>query len=418
MASATTRAADPAIDQAIGAAPHPALRWDANAPIDALSPPATALPPQDALDRRMMRVALTLARRGLGRTAPNPSVGALVVRFDALKPVIVGRGVTAPGGRPHAERIALDQAGERAIGATLYVTLEPCARRSTLRDGSSCTEAVLCSGLTRVVIGARDPSPFAAGQGARRLRAHGIAVEEDVCAEEARMLNLGHELRVTAHRPLVLLKLARTQDGFAATADRRPLAITGEAARAHTHLTRAGADAIAVGIGTVLADDPDLTCRLPGLEDRSPIRVVFDTHLRLPVTSRIARTAARVPSWVLAGPDAPVEAERRLLGAGVEVLRIGLDGGSERLDLAEALARLAERGITRLMLEGGPMLADRFAEAGLIDGLDLLTGAGSEATGLPAIGPHLAAWIEAHAASRSESRLGADRLERFRAPPA
>ena len=362
-------------------------------------------------DERFMRMAIALARRGLGQTAPNPSVGAIIVRHDTDTPVIVGRGVTAAGGRPHAERIALDQAGELALGATLYVTLEPCARRSILRDGPSCTDAVLCSGLSRIVIGAPDPSPYAAGEGVKRLKAHGIMVENGICEAEARIVNLGHELRVTQHRPMVLLKLAMTADGFAGTRKQTPLAITGDAAKARTFLMRAEADAIAVGIGTVLADDPALTCRLPGLEARSPIRIVFDTDLRLPQASRLASTARTVPTWVFAGLGAPAERERALLNAGVEVMRVGEDKG--RLDLGVALGLLADRGITRLMVEGGPAMAESFAAHGLIDEMTLLTGPRSVRDGLPAIGPHLRDWIRRHSAVEDDL-LGADRLQMFR----
>ena len=310
-------------------------------------------------DERFMRTWRS-RWRGAASARPRrtpPSARSSCV-MTPITPVIVGRGVTAAGGRPHAERIALDQAGELAIGATLYVTLEPCARRSILRDGPSCTDAVLCSGLSRIVIGAPDPSPYAAGEGVKRLKAHGIVVENGTCKAEARILNLGHELRVTQHRPMVLLKLAMTADGFAGSRQRAPLAITGDAAKARTFLMRAEADAIAVGIGTVLADDPALTCRLPGLEARSPIRIVFDTDLRLPQASRLASTARTVPTWVFAGLGAPAERERALLNAGVEVMRVGEDKG--RLDLGVALGLLADRGITRLMVEGGPAMAEEF----------------------------------------------------------
>ena len=381
-------------------------------PIMTIAATSARLAPSTVVDERFMAMAISIARRGLGQTAPNPSVGAVIVRFDRDTPIIVGRGVTAAGGRPHAERIALDQAGELAIGATLYVTLEPCARRSILRDGPSCTEAVLCSGLGRVVIGAEDPSPFAAGEGVKRLRAHGILVESGVLEEEARLITLGHALRVTQRRPMVTAKLAQTADGFVATRDRHPLAITGETANARTHLMRAEADAISVGIGTVLADDPMLTCRLPGLEDRSPVRIIFDTHLRLPLQSKLVRTARTVPVWVFAGLDAPAERERDLVQAGVEVMRVKPVGAG--IDLHAGLALLADRGITRLMLEGGPHLANAFAAAGLIDEMALLTGPDASGEGLPALEPHLRDWMERHSADASlPEMLGDDRFDVF-----
>ena len=342
-----------------------------------------------------MQIAIGLSRRGLGLTAPNPSVGVVIVRFDSGLPRVVGRGVTAPGGRPHGERIALDQASDLAFGATMYVTLEPCARRSIMRDGPSCTDAILCSGVRRVVIGASDPSPFAAGEGAKRLSAHGIEVVSGVCEAEAAKVNLGHALRITQHRPFVQLKLARTADGFAAGLDGTTITITGPETNARTHLMRAHSDAIAVGVNTVLRDDPALTCRLPGLENRSPIRIVFDTHLRTPLTSTVVRTATQTPTWIIAGLDAPAQNERSLMLAGVEVMRVGASQkDTSRLDLTQALRLLADRGLTRLMLEGGPTLAEAFAEEKLIDEVTLLTGHATAGEGLPALGGKLTALLQ------------------------
>ena len=382
--------------------------------VDSAAHPAARLSMME-WDKAFMRQAIALSRRGLGLAAPNPSVGAVIVRFDSGTPVIVGRGVTAPGGRPHAERIALDQAGELAHGATIYVTLEPCARRSIMRDGPSCTDAVLCSGLTRVVIGAADPSPFAAGEGAKRLRAHGIEVVTGICEAEAARVNLGHTLRVMQHRPMVTVKLAQTADGFAGQAGAR-LMITGEQANARTHLIRAQSDAIAVGIGTVLADDPALTCRLPGLGQRSPVRVVFDTHLRTPQTAQLVSLATMIPTWIVAGLDAPAMAERQLVNAGVEVMRVATASDGQ-LDLLAALGLLADRGITRLMLEGGPTLADSFAEHFLIDEVVIATGVASVGAGISAIGAHLKTHLD-HCRAQGivvSERLGVDTLETFHA---
>jgi len=362
-----------------------------------------------AEDARYVGAALALARRNLGLTAPNPCVGALVVSDG----VVVGRGVTQPGGRPHAERVALAQAGARARGATIYITLEPCARRSRTGDGPACTDAILAAGIARVVFAAADPSPFAAGEGEKRLRARGLTVQAGVLAGEARRLNRGHVLRVTGHRPAVLLKMAATQDGFAATADRRPLSITAEQARSHTHMLRAQADAIMIGIGTALADDPQLTCRLPGLRDRSPIRVVLDRELRLPMLSQLVKTARDIPTWIVAGVDASVEREWALRSEGVEVLRVDA-APAGRLDLRAALGLLADWGVTRLMVEGGPSLADAMLAAGLVDEIHWLQGGwalGSE-SGLPAAGQHLAAALADRATWPliDERQLGPDRL--------
>lgn len=362
---------------------------------------------QDREDIRWMQATLAYSRRNLGLTAPNPCVGAIVVKHG----VVVGRGITRPGGRPHAEQIALAEAGERARGATIYVTLEPCARRSRTGDGPSCTDAILAAGIARVVIAAPDPSPFAAGEGTRRLLANGIEVVSGVMAEEAGRLNAGHVLRVSARRPLVTLKLAMTADGFAASADRKPLAITGEAARTRTHLMRAQADAIMVGIGTVLADDPQLTCRLPGLRERSPVRVVLDRELRIPALSQMVKSARETPTWVIAGLEAPVAREWALRSEGVEVLRV--EAGEGGLDLPASLGLLADWGVTRLMVEGGPGLAEAMAAADLVDEAVFLTGGWSlGAPGLPACGAALAGLADRlHLAE--ERPLGPDRLRRY-----
>lgn len=343
-------------------------------------------------DEAFMRAALALARRGLGRTAPNPSVAALVVDETRDPPVVLGRGVTAPRGRPHAEAIAIRQAGAAAHGATLYVTLEPCARRSERHFGPSCTEIILESGIARVLIGASDPSPFAAGEGSAKLRAAGLAVVEGLLGGEAASLNRGHCQRVRLNRPFTRVKLAQTADGFAATADRRPLAITGEATRAHVHRLRADADAIVTGVDTVLADDPLLDVRLPGMADWSPLRVVLDTNGRIDPAARLIADAARVPVLIA---TAEPEAVRAKLGApeGVEVVAIPREGA--HLDLAAVMGALAARGITRVLVEAGPVLADAFAAAGLVDELILLTGPKAIGEGLPALGVALAHWREA-----------------------
>jgi diaminohydroxyphosphoribosylaminopyrimidine deaminase/5-amino-6-(5-phosphoribosylamino)uracil reductase len=309
-------------------------------------------------DRRFMDLALSLGRRGLGKTWPNPAVGAVIVKNG----VIVGRGWTQPGGRPHAEVEALRRAGEAARGATLYVTLEPCSHHGKTPP---CADAVIAAGITRVVSALEDPNPEVAGEGHARLRAAGISVDVGVGADEARHDNAGHIRRMRQGRPHVMLKLAISADGKAGATGRRPVAITGEAVRERVHLLRAHSDAIMVGIGTVLADDPMLTCRLPGMAKNSPVRVVADSMLRLPINSRLVQSACETPVWALTGLAAPQDCEFALLPLGVEVLRSPQSVG--RLHLKDGLEFLAAKGITRLMVEGGPTLAAAFITADLVD---------------------------------------------------
>lgn len=321
-------------------------------------------------DARFMDLALALGRRGLGNTWPNPAVGAVLVRDDGNgRNRIVGRGWTQPGGRPHAEVDALRRAGEAARGATLYVTLEPCSHHGR---SPPCADAVIAAGVTRVVSAIEDPNPLVAGQGHTRLRAAGVAVEVGLRAAEARAAHAGHIRKLLDGRPEVTLKLALSADGKVALPGRRPVAITGAAANARVHLMRAMHDAIFVGIGTALADDPLLTCRLPGLAHRSPVRVVLDADLRLPKTSRLVKTACETPLWIFAAHDASAEAETTLRDAGAEVLRVGR--AEAGLDLGAVTKALAERGITRLLVEGGPTVAAALVKADLVDAAVLIHG--------------------------------------------
>jgi diaminohydroxyphosphoribosylaminopyrimidine deaminase/5-amino-6-(5-phosphoribosylamino)uracil reductase len=309
-----------------------------------------------AQDARFMALALALGRRGLGRTWPNPAVGAVVAK-DGM---IVGRGWTQPGGRPHAETEALRRAGAAARGAMLYVTLEPCSHHGKTPP---CADAIVAAGIARVVSALVDPNPQVAGAGHWRLAEAGVVVEVGIGAEEARRAHAGHIRRVQDGRPQVVLKLAVSADGKAARSGRRPAAITGEAGRARAHLLRAQSDAVLTGIGTVVADDPLLTSRLPGV--RSPLRVVLDTTLRLPLASKLVATARQVPLWVVTSEAAPRAREQALAAQGVDVARVpGADG---KLDLAAVVKLLAQRGITRLMLESGPILAAAFLRADLVD---------------------------------------------------
>lgn len=301
-----------------------------------------------ASDRRHMAHALTLARRGLGRVAPNPAVGCVIV--DAAGR-IRGRGWTQPGGRPHAETEALAQAGAAARGATAYVSLEPCAHQG---QTGPCAQALIAAGVARVVAATVDPDPRTAGKGLALLRQAGLTVDLGVMEQEARALNDGFIRRLSEKRPMVTAKLATSLDGKIATAIGASKWITGPAARARAHLMRARHDAVLAGIGTVLADDPLLTVRLEGLEDRRPIRIVLDRLGRTSAKSRLAQTAREHPVWVICE-------QARDLGA-MEQIQV-----PDIRDLRSILAHLAERGITRLMVEGGAQAHASFFRQDLVD---------------------------------------------------
>ncbi len=314
------------------------------------------MPPAE--DARFMAMALTLGRRGLGNCWPNPAVGAVVVK-DGL---VIGRGWTQAGGRPHAETVALKRAGKEARGATLYVTLEPCSH-----DGKTppCADAVIRAGIARVVSALEDPNPKVAGQGHERLRARGIAVDVGLGADEAQRAHAGHIRRMRDGRPHVMLKLALSADGKVGAAGRQPVAITAETARERVFLLRAMSDAILTGMGTALADNPALTCRLPGMLERSPVRVLLDAQLRIPLAMSLIATARETPTWIFGASGASAMAEQVLRDKGVEVFRV--KEKDRRLDLAQVLKILAKRGITRLMVEGGPKVAASFVQADLVD---------------------------------------------------
>lgn len=306
-----------------------------------------------------MAAALNLARRGLGRVAPNPAVGAIIVKDGC----VVGRGFTGEGGRPHAEVRAIRQAGDAAKGATLYVTLEPCSHHGRTPP---CADAVIAAGIARVVSTIEDPDRRVAGSGYARLREAGIEVTTGVFAEAARRANLGHVLRVTRGRPMLTLKLAETADFFAAGRPGAPrLMITGAPANARVHMLRAMHDAVMVGSGTAIADDPMLDVRLPGLERRKPLRIVIDSKLSLPPTARLAASARDHATLVIGGESIPIDAAARLVEAGVEVERVAEHAG--HVDLAAALGFLGSRGLTRIFCEGGPHLAAALIAQNLAD---------------------------------------------------
>jgi diaminohydroxyphosphoribosylaminopyrimidine deaminase / 5-amino-6-(5-phosphoribosylamino)uracil reductase len=368
-----------------------------------------ATAPTSALstDRRFMALALYLARRRLGSTAPNPSVGAVIADEDTGE--VIARGWTQPHGRPHAETHVLQRAGERARGRTMYVTLEPCSHHG---QTPPCAVAILAAGVPRVVCAIEDPDPRVSGRGVAFLRKAGVAVDLGICAEQARWMAAGHILRMTQGRPFVQLKIAVSGDGLIAPGDGAPRWVTGPEARQFAHLLRARADAILVGRKTVADDNPELTCRLPGLHGRSPRRVILDAKFRTPPSAKMFRTAARVPVTIFgeresAPPQYP---------PGVETRRAptGADG---QLSLAAVLADLSANGVTRVLVEGGPTIAAAFLDADLID--EVVIGRGTEALGSRGRKPAGSRGLEILAETArwriaDERMIGDDRLTVYR----
>lgn len=324
---------------------------------------------QEALDRRYMAAALRLSRRNLGLTGTNPSVGTLIVRDDGAGPMIVGRGVTALGGRPHAEAEALAEAGELARGATAYVTLEPCAHHGRTPP---CANALIDAGIARVVGGASDPDPRVSGNGYAILRAAGVAVTEGVLAEAAADLMAGYMNRSLRKRPEVILKLALSADGMIGRRGAGQVSITGEISRREVQRIRAEVDAILVGIHTVLEDNPALTVRLPGLESRSPARIVLDSRLRLPEESKLVAETGRVPLIVATHTDA--DPERRVVLERHGVRFIGADTVDGRIALPELMEDLGSLGMASVLVEGGAEVARAFLAEDLVDRIILFRG--------------------------------------------
>lgn len=325
---------------------------------------------QEVLDRRFMAAALRLSRRNAGRTATNPSVGTMIVRDDGAGPFIVGTGVTAVGGRPHAEAEALAQAGDLARGATAYVTLEPCAHHGRTPP---CANALVTAGVARVVGAASDPDSRVSGKGYAILRAAGVEVVEGVLAHEAAEQMAGYMSRSSRKRPEVILKLALSADGKIGRKGAGQVSITGEMARREVHLMRAEADAILVGIGTVLEDDPELTVRLPGLEGRSPVRVVLDRQARLPETSKLVAGIDRVPVYVAACTEADPQRRAALERLGVRI--VGTETADGRVALPELMEDLAALGMASVLVEGGAEVAKAFVDDDLVDRIALFRGA-------------------------------------------
>ena len=321
-------------------------------------------PEQSAQDQNMMTVAIGLAERHIGRTWPNPSVGCVIVQNDpdhATVPKIIGRGVTALGGRPHGETIALAEAGNHARGATAYVTLEPCCHHGVT---SPCTDALIEAGIKRVVIGMIDPDPRMDGGGVMRLRQAGIAVTQlklnNDLALRCHALVAGFVTRMQQNRPLVSVKIASSLDARIATHNGESRWITGPAARQRGHLLRARHDALLIGSGTALTDDPMLDCRLPGMADWSPIRIILDGRLRLPLDAKLVKTCPTLPTWLFTdqthlnaakSTEMAIKIEK-LTCAGVKIFGVARQK-SGQLDLSAILSLLAAQGLTSILVEGG-----------------------------------------------------------------
>lgn len=328
-------------------------------------------------DHRFMAMALTLGRRAQGTCWPNPAVGCVIVKDGR----VVGRGWTQPGGRPHAETEALAQAGSQARGATVYVTLEPCAHHG---ETPPCAEALISAGVARVVGALEDCDGRVAGQGFAMLSAAGIDVTTGVFTAKAAHDHAGFFMKTENGRPMVTLKMASSFDGRSATATGESRWITGPEARRVVHAMRAQHDAVMVGAGTARADDPSLTVRDLGI-DRQPVRVVVSRHLDLPLLSQLARSAKTVPVWLCHGAGADIERMRAWEGLGARLIPCGMQG--VQLDAADVLQQLGQAGLTRVFCEGGGALAASLLAADLVDELVGFTaGLAIGAEGLPVIG--------------------------------
>uniref|UniRef100_UPI00405736DE bifunctional diaminohydroxyphosphoribosylaminopyrimidine deaminase/5-amino-6-(5-phosphoribosylamino)uracil reductase RibD n=1 Tax=Candidatus Electronema sp. TaxID=2698783 RepID=UPI00405736DE len=307
-------------------------------------------------DLRFMRQALELAKKGLGRTAPNPCVGAVIVRDGQL----VGSGWHRKAGTPHAEVHAIAEAGAACAGATLYVTLEPCNHTGRTPP---CSRAVLAAGIARVVVGMADPNPVAAG-GAAFLRSQGIAVEMGILEEDCRQLNRPFIKHSSTGLPWVVLKAGMSLDGKISRRRGQGGAITGAASLRRTHELRDQLDAILIGIGTALIDNPSLTCRLE--QGRDPLRVILDSQLRLPPEAKVLRQQSDAQTWIFCSREASAEKQRRLEAAGALVHRIDA-GENGQLDLKQILQQIGQAGLTSVLVEGGAAVHGAFLRAGLAD---------------------------------------------------
>ncbi|WP_155317195.1 bifunctional diaminohydroxyphosphoribosylaminopyrimidine deaminase/5-amino-6-(5-phosphoribosylamino)uracil reductase RibD [Desulfosarcina alkanivorans] len=309
-------------------------------------------------DYEFMKQALALAEKGVGRTSPNPMVGAVVVRHGQ----VVGRGYHQRAGGPHAEVHAIDDAGSQARGATLYVTLEPC---NHFGRTPPCTRKIIDAGIRRVVVAMTDPNPGVAGGGNAALQAQGIAVTTGVCEKEARTLNEGFITWATTGKPFVIAKCAATLDGRIATRTGDSRWVTGPASRQFVHRIRHAVDGIMVGVETVKKDDPSLTTRLDGQAGSDPTRIILDTHLSMPATAKMIAQASDAPTWVICGPDAPADRRHALEVSGSRVIEVPLEGGL--IDLPALMERLGAMDITSLLIEGGASVLGSAFAAGIVD---------------------------------------------------
>ena len=318
--------------------------------------------PDSELDRRFMASALRLGRRNLGQTYPNPAVGAVIVQHEKDGPVVVGRGWTSVGGRPHAEANALAEAGDRAKGATAYVTLEPC---SHLGRSKPCADALIEAGVARVVYAMADPDPRVSGEGHAKLAQAGIEVTGGVLEGAAAQAHAGHVSRVTRGRPHVTLKLAVSADGMIGRRAGERMIITSPPSLQVVQGMRAEADAMMIGVGTALVDDPRLNVRLAGMASRSPARIVLDSTARLPLDSRLVQSARELPLILMVGPEAPLARRDSLGEAGARIIEVSALAG--KVDLEAAFTALAKEGFTRILAEGGSEVAWSLVSGDLID---------------------------------------------------
>jgi diaminohydroxyphosphoribosylaminopyrimidine deaminase/5-amino-6-(5-phosphoribosylamino)uracil reductase len=370
---------------------------------------ATTSKPTD-IDIAHMRAALTLAVRGLGRVWPNPAVGCVLVSPDGR---VIARGWTQPGGRPHAETEALRRIEWTAKGATAYVSLEPCSHHGKTPP---CAETLVGAGIARCVVAIEDPDPRVQGRGLEKLRAAGIQVTVGTLRDEAAELNAGFFARVRSGRPLVALKIASTLDGRIALASGESRWITGEASRARVHLMRSQHDAVLIGGATAVADDPELTVRLPGFENHQPVRIVLDRDLTLPISAKLVVSNNAQWTWIMVGPGVAASRGGAHRAAGVDLIEVPLDRDG-RLDLQAAMAELGRRGLTRVLVEAGGRLAASLLAQGLVDRLYWFRSAGIiGGDGIPAAGPlSLARLTEMPRFQRiAVEALGEDLLESYK----
>ncbi|MHB1184650.1 MAG: bifunctional diaminohydroxyphosphoribosylaminopyrimidine deaminase/5-amino-6-(5-phosphoribosylamino)uracil reductase RibD [Desulfobulbia bacterium] len=310
-------------------------------------------------DRAWMQLAIREARKGLGRTSPNPCVGAVVVKNNRL----IATGFHAKAGTPHAEVHALRAAGAKAKGATIYVTLEPCNHTGRTPP---CTQAILAAGIKRVVVGMLDPNPLVAGGGCKALAAQGVEVTQGMLAEECGSLNRPFSKHVTTGLPWVIMKAGMSLDGRLALASGQCAWITNEQSRRQVHRLRDRVDAILIGSETALCDDPALTTRLVGRKGKDPLRVVLDTTLRLPVSAKMLQQPSSAPTWIFCGPEAEMKRAEALINAGAIIKQVRLDEAGQ-LDLAAVLCELGRAQLTSVLVEGGSRVHGAFLRANLVD---------------------------------------------------